>query len=388
MDIDKRQEKGNIPGSYRAPRTSCPVCGGNAYELRYRQAFAPLDGASAMDAYDVCACGKCGMLFANNIPSQAAFDAYYASCNKYESNDTYAWHPYHESVYQYVTEHFDGGTRICDIGCGYGHVLRRLSEGNYTRLYAYDPSDTTVSELRAQGINAKQKSIFELPEPDCDEKFDVILLLAVLEHIVDLHGCMQRITSLLDKNGTAIFCVPTQNVSAGATRPYEEFSIEHINYFRYSSLCGLAARFGLEAVTSFSCSAGSMTVVFTKAQEDYVQRYIEASELAVQSILQKVKPLIEKKTPVFVYGAGTLCRMLLAKTQFAALNIKAFVDAGAHYQGRALNGVTIHAPQALEELCGEYPDAVILLATYASNHVVSNILKNEMKIANEVLCLL
>src|ERR1035441_4960371 len=64
-------------------RTSrkCAVCGGNRKRLLFEQTFSTV---CLLEGYTVVVCERCGFAFADHIPEQEAFDAYYRDLSKYE----------------------------------------------------------------------------------------------------------------------------------------------------------------------------------------------------------------------------------------------------------------------------------------------------------------
>jgi SAM-dependent methyltransferase len=131
------------------------VCGSDKFLVAYKQTFAPLVGASILDGYDVCVCENCGMVFANNIPSQKEFDDYYANSNKWESvNKDHQVDSYHlvdSKLYNYVLDHVDKNTAIADLGCGSGVDLLHLQKLGFTNLYGVDTSESNCKYLKAGG---------------------------------------------------------------------------------------------------------------------------------------------------------------------------------------------------------------------------------------------
>ena len=68
----------------RHPPRPCPVCGALHRKQLFRQEFAEIDSATVVGGYDVVVCERCGAGFADDIPDQPAFDAYYREMSKYE----------------------------------------------------------------------------------------------------------------------------------------------------------------------------------------------------------------------------------------------------------------------------------------------------------------
>src|SRR6476660_639452 len=66
------------------PKRPCAICSSTERSQLFRQAFSKLSDGSLLSGYDVVTCSKCGFCFADNIPFQAVFDAYYRDMSKYE----------------------------------------------------------------------------------------------------------------------------------------------------------------------------------------------------------------------------------------------------------------------------------------------------------------
>src|SRR5437870_2937983 len=62
----------------------CPVCGFDRKRHLFTQAFERVEGIHLLDGYDVVACEHCGACFADEVPPQSVFDAYYRDLSKYE----------------------------------------------------------------------------------------------------------------------------------------------------------------------------------------------------------------------------------------------------------------------------------------------------------------
>src|SRR5260370_11489560 len=62
----------------------CPVCGGERVAQLFRQSFAEIPNLCLLKGYDVVICSECGLGYADRIPDQAAFNAYYRDLSKYE----------------------------------------------------------------------------------------------------------------------------------------------------------------------------------------------------------------------------------------------------------------------------------------------------------------
>jgi 2-polyprenyl-3-methyl-5-hydroxy-6-metoxy-1,4-benzoquinol methylase len=321
------------------------------------------------------------MVFANNIKSQAEFDAYYLSCNKYEAvAASTALADYQQAIIDYICK-LDKSLRIADFGCGTGDLLKELQNHGFTNLFALDTSESNCDSLRKTGINAICKSVFEISDVDYPDKLDVIVNCAVLEHVVDLYGFMERVLSVLDQNGSLIICVPRLDAESGKTKPFQEFSIEHINYFSYNTLHGLLNTFALESIAQLAGNS-TTTLVAKKCHEISVRKYIENSLSSVEAALLKIDGLIETQSPVVVWGVGTLSRYLLSNTRFKQLNILAFIDRDTHYQGKLIDGVKVLSPNEIASVIADEP---IIITAYDANDAITRTIRQDLELDNEII---
>ena len=131
---------------------------------------------------------------------------------------------------------------VLDLGCGNGALLKHLSK-HYPglELTGIDlaPNEDTTGKIRyLQG---------DLLSYAFEQKFDVVVGLAVIEHVLDIDGFMERIHGLLKEDGLAFIMTlndrsllyTTARVlnKVGFRTPYERlYSKHHLNHFNKSSL--------------------------------------------------------------------------------------------------------------------------------------------------------
>lgn len=364
--------------NYIKMRDNCPLCYSTDLEIVFRQKFEPLTKVTLFNLYDIARCRSCDMVFANNIPSQKDVDKYYFENNKYEMITTYLTLPIHEKTCEMIKNRYSTDKNVVDFGCGEGNILRLLQSAGYRNLFGVDTSKRNCDMLNKMKIYSINKSIFDINENDFDRKFDVILCIAVLEHIVDLHGALSRMVSRLKKEGELIICVPYIFPRRALVYPLQEFSTEHINYFTFSTLSNLCEKYGLYPIYLQQID-GAIISVFG-VRNDF-SLYISQSIYTIEVALSNIDLLIKLQKPVIVYGAGTLTRYLIANTRFSKLNILAFVDNDKHLQGERLASKTIIAPNELYK----YPNEIILLCTYNADTVIERMIRDELNLNNEVI---
>lgn len=387
----------------------CAICGGQRKHLLFQQRFSVLSTGSLMDGYDVVICQECGFCFADNIPEQAAFDLYYREMSKYEHQDRtglpseFETHQF-PALAQFIQHHMpDRQARILEIGCANGGLLNALKQSGYHNVLGVDPSPVCAH-------NAEQLyQIHVLTGALADIKteigpFDFIILVAVLEHIRDLDGALQILHDLLSHAGQLYIEVPdaTKFVSS-LDAPFQEFSIEHINFFSPLSLANLLGVHGFTRVSSMQTSYDqtdthtgyAVRMVFQKSAsnnrfditqdhdtEGGLKNYIEESQKVENRIHNTVNELVDKEQPLFVWGAGTHTQRLLATSRLADANIVAFVDSNPNYQGKLLNNIPILHPN---RLIGTR-EPILVSSRIFQSEIVHQI-RLELKLENDIFTL-
>ena len=391
-----------------APRP-CPVCAGLARRVLHRQRFC--DGPLG-DGYDVVVCGDCGAGFADGIPAQAGLDAYYAERSKYTYDQSGgAESPYDFQRFERIADQVvpflpSPAARILDVGCATGGLLATLKARGYGQILGADPSPTCAAAARRlHGVEVRVATLAQLAE--WKERFDCILLVGVLEHLREVRPALEILRRLLAPAGLLYCAQPDVTAFAECVNaPYQQFSVEHVNFFSQSSLnrlmagCGLAPRQTWrwlvewrEGVTDSVVSAvygmhptqigyAMPSPTFDRETEPALQRYLAQCRDSDAALVSAVEQLVRSQDPILVWGAGTLTRRLLATTSLGRANIAAFVDSNVGLQGTTLAGRAVLAPA---QIAGRGEAIVIGSAAFAREILHS--IRSQLGLNNRVVLL-
>lgn len=96
------------------------------------------------------------------------------------------------------------GSRVLDIGCHQGEFLKSI-ETNMKRTTGIDPLATPRCSAKTDILNEKFED--ELPFPDAS--FDVIVMLATIEHILPKERLATECARVLAKPGRVVMTVPS-----------------------------------------------------------------------------------------------------------------------------------------------------------------------------------
>ncbi len=386
---------------------SCPVCGGASAELVFQQSFQAVGNGGPVDNYDVVVCSSCGTSFADGIPSQSEFDAYYRDLSKYEyqhragkesEDDSHRLKVLAELVQSIVP---DKTSRILEIGCANGRLLSYLREAGYTDLNGIDPSPGCARAARlVYDLSVETGTVFGIRNPD--NLYDVVMTLGVLEHIRDVKAAVQNIRGVTSRDGQVLVAVPdASNLIAAQDAPFQDFSTEHVNFFSPRSLEYLMEAGGFRVVSCASLNLELHSGVLTpsvcgvfESAADYrtefvyddstragLVRYVDECRASDRQLKGRIRQAVDGRR-VIVWGVGTHTRRLLANHTLRPQDVSMFVDANPKYQGQRLVGLPVLSP---DQLNGR--SEPILISSYAFQKEISHQIREVLRLGNELILL-
>ena len=361
-------------------------------EVLYQQRFEHFAAGSITDAYDVVACRTCGTCFASGLPDQARFSEYYDQSSKYDQSAAGA------ELSSFDAERFadearfiaanvgDRTGRVLDIGTATGGLLVALRDLGFTSVHGVEPSPDAAGVAReTHGLDVVAGDVGTARA--WGTQYSVVSLVAVLEHIVDPAAALRDIAELLAPHGLLYLHVPDAGrFYDDVDAPYQQFSVEHINYFTAASLRNLLASVGLEVAAeraivvklSDIAEGPALEVLCRRTTQELaidrdlegvaaLRRYIARSAQKEATVVVKISELAEAQTPIYVWGTGTHALHLLTSSRLAECNIVGFIDSNPHYSGRQLAGRTVLDPRAVGK-----PGGPILVASAVSQTAIAD----------------
>lgn len=362
----------------------CEICSGSDLEPIYRQHFL-LPGPGATVHYDVVACRACGFAFASDIPGQSALDQFYQGAGHHlHAKLPPGLKRIHADFFQFVHQYaqLKSQTPVLDIGSGMGHFLHHFQNAGFQRLVGIEPS-TEAAKLahKAYGLEVSTATIDTFA---ASERFGLVSLCGVLEHIADLRASMARVVALLQDGGYLFIAVPDAASFGNAlpAEPFLEFALEHINFFSTASLDNLLTTSGFEKVAALSqhndfygnryllalyrqtSNPPPAQPVADAQAAPSLRAYVRLSRQALQLVEEQAAQLEQSQEPLLIWGAGALTSRLLCDTRLGLANIRAIIDRNADLHGKTLLNVPITAPESIMDHVG----ATVFIAstTYAA----------------------
>ena len=197
--------------------------------------------------------------FKNSIDDQTRIEQEIKNKNPWYFGSQFEWaeKPFIRPIFQKRFEFFSAcidraqkrlgrPIRMLDAGCGDGYWLKRLSWIPDLTLTGVDYNPLRVERAREMnpGVTVIHQELSQLSE---NNKYHVILLNQVLEHVHDDVGLLMLLSNLLEPEGSLILGTP--NESSWLQHPPWKKNVEtdHVHFYTESELLQKIEQAGLTA---------------------------------------------------------------------------------------------------------------------------------------------
>ena len=326
------------------------------------------------------------MCFASGLPDQGRFAQYYADSSKYDLGAEGAQLSVREvdrfsDLAGFVAAHVvDRTVPVLDVGTATGGFLVALREAGFKRPLGVDPSPDAVRVARDTfNLDVIVGGLHEAKTWGLE--FGLVSYVMVLEHVLEPRQQVREVSRVLRRDGFLVVSVP----AAGSFKdlidgPFQEFSVEHINYYTNRSLANVMGAEGftpvaervvmlplgsnghgpaLEAVYRWDGIVRPLQPDPTAA--DNIREYIHRCQDTEASTIKQIERLVSSGKRIYVWGTGTHTLHLLQTSRLGECRIEAFLDSNSHYAGGVLAGRPVIAPADLRAA-----DAPILVSSAVS----------------------
>ncbi|TLU97233.1 class I SAM-dependent methyltransferase [Dyadobacter luticola] len=190
---------------------NCPVCNKSSFS-NYLNVE---DYTVSHKEFTIQQCNACYFLFTNPRPDEASIGAYYQSQDYISHTDAKndLISKVYKSVRNYtinqkvklINELSSQKGKLLDMGCGTGNFAGAAKEDGW--MVTGTEPDTSARELAGQKAGIPiYESVFA--EEIGDQKFNVITLWHVLEHVHQLNKTIDWLANHLTENGKILIAVP------------------------------------------------------------------------------------------------------------------------------------------------------------------------------------
>jgi len=226
-------------------RDKCPICESNEIKLFQEGTINPqnltADNFKITDnaygsLWTFYKCRKCNFVFSNPYIGKSDIIKFYSNLKDNEYTDEAGGRAKNfYSILKRLDNIEKKDKSILDIGAASGIFLYIAKKYGY-EVTGIEPSEFLVSEAEKKfNITLFNGTVEEFKS---DNKYSVITLLDIIEHLVDADEFIQKISEFIKDEGILIIVTPDINsITAKIFKTkWWHYRIAHVNFFNYKSL--------------------------------------------------------------------------------------------------------------------------------------------------------
>lgn len=301
-------------------------------------------------------CNKCGNIF-NQSGSRGKIADFYR--NAYKLLETTA-----EAEFMYYTEKgnvsysdfrldvlnrygkLPSSGSILDIGCGKGNFLYQFSK-KFPKWAVYGV-EASKSALEFARNKLPHAYFFEgLFDPDAiNQKFDLIVILGVLEHLEDPISFLKSVSACLKENGLIFFDVPNFKLN-----PVDLFVYDHLTHFTKETIENLLTVCNLDVIQLVENNAKLPLFCICRngtRKRDIKNHYSIMSNLVHDHIsfnnsILETYANANRFERIGVFGLGIMIWVGVQQHKITKEKIISFFDENNLLIGKSKSGITIRS---------------------------------------------
>ncbi|WP_162054177.1 class I SAM-dependent methyltransferase [Pontibacter pamirensis] len=187
----------------------CPICG----KEEFKNFLVVTDNAVSKESFVIVECENCSFKFTNPRPDTESIGQYYESDEYISHSNTKSGiinRAYHvvrsittKQKVELINRHSPAKGSVLDYGCGTGVFLSACKKDGW-EVRGVEPNDKAREAASAETSELIAESLQDIQ----GEKFEVITLWHVLEHIHTLNETVSQLLDSLQEDGTLIIAVP------------------------------------------------------------------------------------------------------------------------------------------------------------------------------------
>ena len=171
-----------------------------------------------------------------------------------------------------INKYLKPNAKILDIGSGAGTLALYIASKGHDAL-GIEISQKAVESARESakilGLNNISFEVMNFPNQIPDGKFDMIIFTEVIEHLKNDNKALNKISSLLNENGTLILSTPSVNAPLhrlGLTKSFDK-KVGHLRRYSIDEL-------------KRKCEENELEVVEAKKIEGTIRNFLFTNEIA------------------------------------------------------------------------------------------------------------
>ena len=278
---------------------NCPLCDNNDYKTQYR-----------INSWSIVKCDHCDFVYINprlqkkellKIYKDNYFDNSSVGYFHYKENKALRQKNFKKWIDDAI-KFVSAGKKVnaLDIGCAAGYCLEVFTARGWNP-FGIELNTEYAGQLQQNGYKVYDSPFLDIP---FEEKYSVITLFDVVEHLTDLREHFTKLYSILEDNGVIVLITPDYNSLQRKLLGKKWFQfkpLEHINYFSLTTFKKLVDSTGFKIVGSKKAGQYSNTEFLKDRLKKYKFGWlIPIFDLTVKLLGLKNKDLYIDTASLFV----------------------------------------------------------------------------------------
>jgi 2-polyprenyl-3-methyl-5-hydroxy-6-metoxy-1,4-benzoquinol methylase len=389
----KKEKRKIVNNLLNLKKRKCPVCDSKNYSIFYKNDnYSKIDTRGIIYRYKhiLVICNNCNLVYSNpwlgykntnKIYSNSAIGAAFEDSNKAKKH-----FKCFKSFFQKKNS-FDKNTKILEIGTATGILLKNISNFYNLKkknLDGIEPSKKLYEKL-------KNNNYFKIENKFIDQmkgknKYDLIIMDNVLEHIEEPKKALDKIKSLMNTSSKLYIAIPNifkykNNFRDpfGHTINYYENNIKYLFENNGFKILKLKKHYNyLNFIAKIEATNKKIKYQFKKDSKnkfDRVRNFIKKAVKYKVSIKKKFllleKNIKKNNQKIILFGSSNFALEFLNSTNLKK-NIKFIVDSNPIYHNKKKFNLNVMSPQKIKN---EKFDKILITSRAFSKDIYKTLIK-------------
>ena len=257
---------------------SCVLCNSNDSKIVCTKA-----GMKRGESQNItnAVCLKCGLIYNDPMPSDEILEKYYTGGyveDKSGTKDNFQAFierikkrpvgDKNKEIVDFLKPFIKNEAKVLDIGCSSGVLLAEIRKMTNARVTGVEPDATMVRVAKEYyGIEDMENIFFEDFIKKNNEKFDLVILRHVLEHLKDPNKAVEELKDLLSDGGYLFLVMPNAANFRFSRSLAHNLEFGHLYSYTPHSLCQLLKKHGLKIIKRNKEQPYNLQMIVAKTED-------------------------------------------------------------------------------------------------------------------------
>ncbi|MFW6027145.1 MAG: methyltransferase domain-containing protein, partial [Candidatus Woesearchaeota archaeon] len=328
---DLKNRETRYKNSYDEKETNCLGCGCDDYDIiQIENQSRGKDGKGVINPLRTWVkCKECGLIYSNPIPSEESLNKYYsllAEDNKENVDKRFEFSvKMSNQRLTKIEEYNELDDRLLDIGTGAGFFVGTAIDRGW-KAEGLELAEGNCEYAKEQlGIELINKDFYDFKYK---EKYDVVTLFEVIEHLNDPKKALNRINEMVKDGGLVVVATPIRDSLYGKKSKGKNVfwtTVEHLIYFDKNVMLDYLKEAGFEVLEVNQSPEGMGRMEFycrkisKKSENNSISSFKKYNSKKLSEINlnpgnnQFFNEIKDKAEPIFVLSTGRCGTKFLAK---------------------------------------------------------------------------